>query len=104
MAETTSPTRLPPLAILAGIRTPFAKSFGAGNVSRPAQPLPSRPLPRAGIRTADVSEVVFRNVAGQRTPRTSHGDRPPKRHPAAASLTINAAALQDGGSVLGLQI
>ena len=27
--------RLPPLAVLAGVRTPFAKAFGASGMSRP---------------------------------------------------------------------
>jgi acetyl-CoA acyltransferase len=68
MAETTSPSRLIPLAVLAGVRTPFAKAFGAlANV--PADQLGrvavDAVLPRAGIRPADVGEVVFGNVAGQ---------------------------------------
>ena len=68
MAEMTSPTRLPPLAVLAGVRTPFAKAFGAlGNV--PADQLGrlavEAVLPRAGVRPTDVGEVVFGNVAGQ---------------------------------------
>lgn len=68
MAEMTSPTRLPPLAVLAGVRTPFAKAFGAlANV--PADQLGriavEAVLPRANIRLADVGEVVFGNVAGQ---------------------------------------
>src|SRR5438045_8159489 len=68
MAEMTSPTRLPPLAVLAGVRTPFAKASGAlANV--PADQLGrvavEAVLPRAGVRPADVGEVVFGNVAGQ---------------------------------------
>jgi acetyl-CoA C-acetyltransferase/acetyl-CoA acyltransferase len=68
MAEMTSPNRLPPLTVLAGVRTPFAKAFGAlANV--PADQLGrvavEAVLPRAGLRPADVGEVVFGNVAGQ---------------------------------------
>src|SRR6188474_271321 len=63
MVETTQP-----LAILAGVRTPFAKAFGAlANV--PADQLGRLAvegvLPRAGVRPADVGELVFGNVAGQ---------------------------------------
>src|SRR5262245_9856511 len=68
MAEMTSSSRLPPLAVLAGVRTPFAKAFGAlANV--PADQLGrvavEAVMPRAGVRPADVGEVVFGNVAGQ---------------------------------------
>jgi acetyl-CoA C-acetyltransferase/acetyl-CoA acyltransferase len=61
-------TSLPSLAVLAGIRTPFAKAFGAlANV--PADQLGriavEAALPRAAIQPADVGEVVFGNVAGQ---------------------------------------
>jgi len=67
MAEMTS-HRPTPLAVLAGVRTPFAKAFGVlANV--PADQLGrvavEGVLPRAGIRPADVGEVVFGNVAGQ---------------------------------------
>ena len=53
MAEMTSPLRLSPLAVLAGVRTPFAKAFGAlANV--PADQLGrvavEAVLPRAGVR------------------------------------------------------
>jgi acetyl-CoA acetyltransferase family protein len=68
MAGMTSSSRLPALAVLAGVRTPFAKSFGAlANV--PADQLGrvavEAVLPRASIRPADVGELVFGNVAGQ---------------------------------------
>jgi len=68
MVEMTSPARLPTLAVLAGVRTPFAKSFGVlANV--PADQLGrvavEAVLQRADIRPADVGEVVFGNVAGQ---------------------------------------
>lgn len=58
---------LQPLAVLAGVRTPFAKSFGAlANV--PADQLGrvavEGVLARAERRPADVGEVVFGNVAG----------------------------------------
>jgi acetyl-CoA C-acetyltransferase/acetyl-CoA acyltransferase len=61
-------TPLPPLAVLAGIRTPFAKAFGA--LARvPADQLGrvavEAVLPLAGVRPADVGEVVIGNVAGQ---------------------------------------
>src|SRR5687768_5357231 len=67
MPETISRTRLPPLAVVAGVRTPFAKAFGAlANV--PADQLGrvavEAVLARAGLRPADVGEVVFGNVAG----------------------------------------
>src|SRR5262245_3172590 len=57
-----------PVAVLAGVRTPFAKAFGAlTNV--PADQLGriavEAVLPRAGVRPTDVGEVVFGNVAGQ---------------------------------------
>lgn len=59
--------RLPPLAVLAGVRTPFAKAFGVlANV--PADQLGKVAvegvLTRAGLRPTDVGEVVFGNVAG----------------------------------------
>lgn len=68
MAETNFPSRLPPLAVVAGVRTPFAKSFGAlANV--PADQLGRAALEgvlaRANMQPADVGEVVFGNVAGQ---------------------------------------
>jgi acetyl-CoA acetyltransferase family protein len=59
---------LPPLAVLAGVRTPFAKAFGAlANV--PADQLGriavEGALKQAGVRPDEVGEVVFGNVAGQ---------------------------------------
>jgi acetyl-CoA C-acetyltransferase/acetyl-CoA acyltransferase len=67
VTERSSPTRLPPLAVAAGVRTPFAKAFAAlANV--PADQLGrvavEAVLARAGLRPADVGEVVFGNVAG----------------------------------------
>jgi acetyl-CoA acetyltransferase family protein len=59
---------LPPLAVLAGVRTPFAKAFGAlANVpaDRLGQVAVEAVLTRANLRPADVGEVVFGNVAGQ---------------------------------------
>ncbi|MCE9563454.1 MAG: thiolase family protein [Planctomycetes bacterium] len=58
---------LPPLAVLAGVRTPFAKAFGSlANV--PADQLGKVAvegvLARANLRPTDVGEVVFGNVAG----------------------------------------
>jgi len=58
---------LPPLAVLAGVRTPFAKAFGSlANV--PADQLGKVAvegvLTRANLRPTDVGEVVFGNVAG----------------------------------------
>src|SRR5262245_33112534 len=58
---------LQPLAVLAGVRTPFAKSFGAlANV--PADQLGrvavEGVLARADVRPVEVGEVVFGNVAG----------------------------------------
>ena len=64
----TDRKRMPPLAVLAGARTPFAKAFG------PLMAVPGDQLGRvategalakAGLRPADVGEVVFGNVAGQ---------------------------------------
>ncbi len=67
MVATSSPTRLPPLAVVAGVRTPFAKAFGALN-NVPADQLGrvavEGVLARAGLRAADVGEVVFGNIAG----------------------------------------
>jgi acetyl-CoA acetyltransferase family protein len=59
---------LPPLAVLSGARTPFAKAYGA--LSRvPADALGrvtlTAALSRAGVAPADIGEVVFGNVAGQ---------------------------------------
>lgn len=63
----TSALRLPPLAVLAGARTPFAKAFGAlANV--PADELGRAAvvaaLGKANLQPTDVGEVVFGNVAG----------------------------------------
>jgi acetyl-CoA acetyltransferase family protein len=59
---------LPPLAVLAGVRTPFAKSFGA-LMNVPADQLGriavQGAISRAGITSNDVGEVVFGNVSGQ---------------------------------------
>jgi acetyl-CoA acetyltransferase family protein len=68
MAARRSPNQLLPLAILAGVRTPFAKAFGAlKNV--PADQLGriavEAALTRAGLRPGDVDELVLGNVAGQ---------------------------------------
>ena len=67
MVATSSPTHLPPLAVMAGVRTPFAKAFGALN-NVPADQLGrvavEGVLARAGLRAADVGEVVFGNIAG----------------------------------------
>jgi acetyl-CoA acetyltransferase family protein len=62
------PDPLPPLAVLAGVRTPFAKAFGA--LARvPADQLGrvalGAALARSGVRPADVGEVVIGTVAGQ---------------------------------------
>jgi acetyl-CoA acetyltransferase family protein len=60
-------TTLPPLAVLAGVRTPFAKSFGAlANVQADqlGRVAVEGVLARAGVRPTDVGEVVFGNVAG----------------------------------------
>lgn len=58
---------LPPLAVLAGARTPFAKSFGA-LAAVPADQLGriavEGALAKAGLRPTDVGEVIFGNVAG----------------------------------------
>lgn len=63
-----STTTRPPLAVLAGARTPFAKAYGA--LARvPADKLGqlavTAALSRAGIAANAVGEVVFGNVAGQ---------------------------------------
>jgi acetyl-CoA acetyltransferase family protein len=61
-------TKLPPLAVLAGARTPFAKAFGA-LADVPADQLGrvavEGAIARAGLRPTDVGEVVIGNVAGQ---------------------------------------
>ena len=55
-----------PLAVLAGMRTPFAKAFGA-LASVPADELGrvalTATLDRAGLKPSDVDEVIFGNVA-----------------------------------------
>ncbi|HEY2250812.1 MAG TPA: thiolase family protein [Planctomycetaceae bacterium] len=55
------------MAIIAGIRTPFAKAFGALE-DRPADELgvaaARAALQRSGLAPADIDEVVFGNVAG----------------------------------------
>ena len=55
-----------PLAVLAGMRTPFAKAFGA-LASVPADELGrvalTAALDRAGLKPSDVDEVIFGNVA-----------------------------------------
>src|SRR5437879_4149120 len=59
--------RREPLAIVAGMRTPFAKAFGA-MADRTADELGrialEGVLERSGLTPADVDEVVFGNVAG----------------------------------------
>ncbi len=56
-----------PLAIIAGVRTPFAKAFGALE-NRAADELGRvaalGALQRSGLAPADIDEVVFGNVAG----------------------------------------
>jgi acetyl-CoA C-acetyltransferase/acetyl-CoA acyltransferase len=60
-------TTLPPLAVMAGVRTPFAKAFGslakvpADQLGRVAV---EGVLSRAGLRPAEVGEVIFGNIAG----------------------------------------
>lgn len=68
MAAPRPAAHLPPLAVLTGVRTPFAKAFGAlKNV--PADQLGwiavEGAFNRAGLRPDDVDELVFGNVAGQ---------------------------------------
>lgn len=63
----SAPQSLPePLALVAGIRTPFAKSFGALN-SVPADELGRQALTgvlhRAGLSADSIDEVIFGNVA-----------------------------------------
>lgn len=57
-----------PLAVVAGVRTPFAKAFGA-LAEKPAdvlgQAAVSAVLGRAEMTTNEIDEVVFGNVAGQ---------------------------------------
>src|SRR5579872_2233375 len=60
--------RLPTLAVLAGVRTPFSKAYGSlGRV--PADQLGrislAGALAKSGLTPNDVGEVVFGNVAGQ---------------------------------------
>jgi len=61
-------SKLPALAVVTGVRTPFAKAFGA-LADVPADVLGRVALEgvigRAGLRPGDVGEVVFGNVAGQ---------------------------------------
>jgi len=64
--STTTPTRLPPLAVVAGMRTPFAKAYG-GLAKVPADRLGclavDAVLGASGLRPAEIDEVVFGNVA-----------------------------------------
>lgn len=67
MNPSTSHRRLSPLAIVAGVRTPFVKAFSAlANV--PADELGrlvvNSALARCGLGARDIDEVVFGNVAG----------------------------------------
>jgi acetyl-CoA C-acetyltransferase/acetyl-CoA acyltransferase len=60
-------TPLPPLAVLSGVRTPFAKAFGllakvpADQLGRVAV---EGALSRSGVHPAEVGEVIFGNIAG----------------------------------------
>jgi acetyl-CoA acetyltransferase family protein len=59
---------LPPLAVLAGVRTPFAKAFGAFQkipADRLGRLALEGVLSRAGVPASDVDEVIFGNVSGQ---------------------------------------
>lgn len=62
----TPETHLEPLAIIAGLRTPFTKIFG-GLASAPADELGrvavTATLEKAGLRPEQVDEVIFGNVA-----------------------------------------
>ncbi len=62
----TSETRPEPLAVIAGMRTPFAKAFGP-LASVPADELGrvalTAALERAGLKADQVDEVIFGNVA-----------------------------------------
>jgi len=60
-------TPLPPLAILAGVRTPFAKAFGAlADVSAVelGRQTVLAALERANLQPDDIDETIFGNVAG----------------------------------------
>ena len=65
--STTQQTPLPPLAVVSGVRTPFAKAYGA-LADVPADELGRIALreavSRSGLSPGDVDEVVFGNVAG----------------------------------------
>ncbi len=67
MSLTHTKDRFPPLAIVAGVRTPFAKVFTA-LAEVPAVELGrvvvEAALKRCGLTPSDVGEVVFGNVAG----------------------------------------
>jgi acetyl-CoA C-acetyltransferase/acetyl-CoA acyltransferase len=59
---------LPPLAVLAGVRTPFAKAYttlGRVQADQLGKLALTGSLARAGMAPVDVGEVVFGNVAGQ---------------------------------------
>jgi len=62
----TTPTTLPPLAVMAGMRTPFAKAYGA-LAKLPADRLGclavDAVLARRHMDPADIDEVIFGNVA-----------------------------------------
>ncbi len=67
MIDASRPIDREPLAVLAGVRTPFAKAFGA-LADQPADQLGRIAVEglfaRNGYRAADVEEVIFGNVAG----------------------------------------
>ncbi len=64
---TTHPPSLPPLAVIAGVRTPFAKAFGAlANVSAVelGRQATLAVMDRAQLQPMEIDETVFGNVAG----------------------------------------
>lgn len=68
MNQSQSTQQLPPLAVVAGVRTPFAKAFTA-LTDVPADELGrvavESAIARSGLSPNDVGEVVIGNVAGQ---------------------------------------
>ena len=61
------------IAIVEGVRTPFAKAFGplASVPPRNSAGSPPGRCSRAGLRPSQIDQVVFGNVASPPTPPTS---------------------------------
>lgn len=87
MIDTSRPTRREPLAVLTGVRTPFAKAFGS-LADQPADQLGRIAVEglfaRNGFGRSDIEEVIFGNVAS-----------PPDASNVARVIAIRAGVPQD---------